>query len=121
MLEAISHGVDIFDSVFPTRNARHNTVYTSYGKINIGKEKYSSEFGPLDNGCECYTCMNFTLSYVNHLLREHEFLGMRLATIHNLHFLISLMKESRLAIDEGRFSSFKKEFIRDYCGTKNTI
>jgi queuine tRNA-ribosyltransferase len=114
MLEAISHGVDIFDSVFPTRNARHNTVYTKSGKINIGKEKFKSEFGPIDPGCECYTCSKFTMAYINHLLREHEYLGMRLATIHNLHFLVNLMRRSQEAIKEDRFAGFKEEFLRDY-------
>jgi queuine tRNA-ribosyltransferase len=114
MVKAISCGVDIFDSVFPTRNARHNTVYTKEGKINIGKEKFSKNFGPIDVGCECNTCMNFTFSYVNHLLREHEYLGMRLATIHNLHFLVNLMKETRDAIKNGYFGDFMKDFLRDY-------
>ncbi|UCG69054.1 MAG: tRNA guanosine(34) transglycosylase Tgt [Thermoplasmata archaeon] len=116
MLEAISHGIDLFDSVFPTRNARHNTIYTKGGKINIGKEKFNSEFGPLDEDCQCYTCRNFSLAYVNHLLREHEYLGMRLATLHNLHFLVNLMKMARDAIEEGMFLRFKKEFLNNYLG-----
>lgn len=114
MLKAISCGVDIFDSVFPTRNARHNTVYTKSGKINIGKEKFKSELGPIDDGCECYACSKFTMAYVNHLLREHEYLGMRLATIHNLHFLVDLMKQSQDAIKEKRFLDFKEEFLKNY-------
>lgn len=114
MLKAISMGVDIFDSVFPTRNARHNTVYTRKGKINLGKEKLSRELGPIDGTCRCYTCTNFSLAYVNHLLREYEYLGMRLATLHNLHFLINLMKEAREAIDEGVFSAFKDSFLESY-------
>jgi queuine tRNA-ribosyltransferase len=116
MLEAISQGVDIFDSVFPTRNARHNTVYTKRGKINIGKEKFSGDFRPIDDGCKCYTCRKFSLAYVNHLLREHEYLGMRLATIHNLYFLVSLMKKAREAIVEGEFDRFKSEFLGNYVG-----
>jgi queuine tRNA-ribosyltransferase len=114
MLEAISLGVDIFDSVFPTRNARHNTVYTKKGKINIGKEKFKNDFGPMDEGCQCYTCTNFSLAYVNHLLREYEYLGMRLATIHNLHFLVDLMRKTREAIEDGEFIRFKKDFLRSY-------
>ena len=116
MLEAVSRGVDIFDSVFPTRNARHNTVYTKSGKINIGKEKFKSELGPIDDDCECYTCKKFTMAYVNHLLREHEYLGMRLATIHNLHFLVNLLREAKKAIEEGRFLEFKWEFLKGYLG-----
>ncbi len=114
MLKAISNGVDVFDSVYPTRNARHNTVYTKNGKINIGKEKLRFKSGPIDEGCKCYACRKFSLSYVNHLLREHEYLGMRLATIHNLHFLVNLMKESKIAIKEGEFANFKKDFVENY-------
>ncbi len=121
MLEAISCGVDIFDSVFPTRNARHNTVYTRSGKINIGKDKFKSIMGPIDDDCGCYTCKKFTMAYVNHLLREHEYLGMRLATIHNLHFLINLMREAREAIGEGRFLEFKTGFNNNYCSDVNHI
>jgi queuine tRNA-ribosyltransferase len=116
MLEAISRGVDIFDSVFPTRNARHNTVYTRKGRLNLGKEKLNREFGPIDKSCRCYTCTNHSLAYVNHLLREYEYLGMRLATIHNLHFLINLMEETRTAIKEGEFNTFKDDFLGDYLG-----
>lgn len=114
MLKAISMGVDIFDSVFPTRNARHNTVYTHKGKINLGKEKFSRDSGPIDGDCNCYTCTNHSLAYVNHLLREYEYLGMRLATIHNLHFLINLMEEARKAICEGNFLEFKTSFLESY-------
>jgi queuine tRNA-ribosyltransferase len=121
MLEAISCGVDIFDSVFPTRNARHNTVYTKSGKINIGKEKFKSETGPIDEDCQCYTCKKFTMAYVNHLLREHEYFGMRLATIHNLHFLVNLMKETKVAIGEGRFLEFKTNFLVNYKPNQNPI
>jgi queuine tRNA-ribosyltransferase len=114
MLMAISMGVDIFDSVFPTRNARHNTVYTRKGKKNLGKGKHSIESGPIDEDCTCYTCAHFSLSYVNHLLREYEYLGMRLATLHNLHFLINLMQEARTAIKEAEFNTFKSDFLSDY-------
>lgn len=118
MLKAISMGVDIFDSVFPTRNARHNTVYTRQGKINLGKEKLNRELGPIDGICRCYTCTNFSLAYVNHLLREYEYLGMRLATLHNLHFLVNLMGEVRTAIEEGEFNTFKDDFLNDYLTQK---
>jgi queuine tRNA-ribosyltransferase len=108
--------VDIFDSVFPTRNARHNTVYTKKGKINLGKEKFNSKSGPIDEGCHCYTCRKFSLAYVNHLLREYEYFGMRLATIHNLHFLVNLMREARKAIREGELLDFIKNFEKKYLG-----
>jgi queuine tRNA-ribosyltransferase len=114
ILEAISFGIDIFDSAFPTRNARHNTIYTKNGKINLGKEHYNKNLGPLDEGCGCYTCKNYSLSYVNHLLREFEWLGLRLTTIHNLYFLESLMKEARNEIEARNFSNFKEKFLKKY-------
>jgi queuine tRNA-ribosyltransferase len=116
MLQAVSNGVDIFDSVFPTRNARHNTVYTKKGKINLGKEKFNSQSGPIDEGCQCYTCRKFSLSYVNHLLREYEYFGMRLATIHNLYFLVNLMREARKAIRDDELLDFIKDFEKNYLG-----
>jgi queuine tRNA-ribosyltransferase len=119
MLEAVHQGVDIFDSVFPTRNARHNTVYTKNGKINIGKEGYNRDFGPIDEGCRCYTCRKFTMAYVNHLLREHEYLGMRLATLHNLFFLEDLMRNASEAIKEGNFLDFKRDFLACYLKQRN--
>jgi queuine tRNA-ribosyltransferase len=114
MLEAISLGIDIFDSAFPTRNARHNTVYTKKGKINLGKEHYNRNFGPIDEGCGCYACRNHSLAYINHLLREFEWLGLRLTTLHNLHFLENLMKEARNAIKNGEFCDFKEDFLKKY-------
>jgi queuine tRNA-ribosyltransferase len=115
LLEAISLGVDIFDSVFPTRNARHNTVYTKNGNINVNKSKYLNEFDvPLDQGCECYTCRNFTRGYISHLLKEYSILGMRLATVHNLYFLQELLRNARSAIKENEYSDFKTKFINNY-------
>jgi len=111
LVESISKGVDIFDSAFPTRNARHNSVYTWVGNYNITRGKYSKDNSSLERGCCCYSCRNYTKAYIRHLMKVHETLGMRLVTIHNLHFIKQLMKKSREAILENRFSKFKKEFF----------
>ncbi len=114
LLKCIARGIDIFDSVFPTRNARHNTIYTSNGRLNIGKEKYSQQVGPLDEGCGCEACSNYSFSYVNHLLREHEIFGMTLASIHNLHFLMNMLDEARDAIGNGTFTEYSRQFLDAY-------
>ncbi|MBI5254018.1 MAG: tRNA-guanine transglycosylase, partial [Euryarchaeota archaeon] len=112
LLESISLGIDIFDSAFPTRNARHNTVYTKSEKYNITKGRFAQDFVPLEEGCKCYACKNYSRAYVNHLLRVYETLGMRLVTIHNLHFIQNLMREARKAILGDEFEEFKNSFRR---------
>ncbi len=107
LLESISMGVDIFDSAFPTRNARHNAVYTREGKYNITKGRFKDDFGKLEEGCNCYACRNFTRSYISHLMRVYETFGMRLVTIHNLHFITRLLKNAREAIKNNEFEEFK--------------
>lgn len=110
LLESVSLGVDVFDSAFPTRNARHNAVYTWNGSYNITRGKHAHDFSPLEEGCNCYACQKYTRAYIRHLMTVHEMLGMRLITIHNLHFLRKLMKKAREAVLENRFSKFKNEF-----------
>lgn len=112
LLESISLGIDMFDSAFPTRNARHNTVYTKSGKYTITKGRFAHDFSPLDEGCKCYTCKNYSRAYINHLLRVYETLGMRLVTVHNLHFIQNLMRKARKAIASGEFGEFKNNFRR---------
>lgn len=113
ILEGISQGVDMFDCVLPTRIARHGTGMTSTGRVNIKNKKYEEDFGPLDTECDCYTCKNYSRAYIRHLIRSNEGLGMRLLSIHNLRYLISLTEKAREAIEQGRFSEFKEEmFIR---------
>lgn len=110
LLESISRGVDIFDSAFPTRNARHNTVYTMNGSYNITRGKYTKDFSTLEEGCNCHACQKYTRAYIRHLMVAYETLGMRLITIHNLHFLRELMRKARDAVMENRLSKFKNEF-----------
>jgi queuine tRNA-ribosyltransferase len=116
LIRSISLGTDIFDSAFPTRNARHNSVYTCHGSYNITRGKYKHDFSPLEKDCSCYACVNYTKSYIRHLMVVYEMLGMRLITIHNLHFLRQLMKKARDAILENRFSKFESEFSKMQTG-----
>lgn len=114
ILEGILRGVDMFDCVLPTRIARHGTVMSSQGRINIKKKIYEYDFTPLDPECDCYTCKNYTRAYLRHLHRCNEGLGNRLLSIHNLRFLIRLAEQSRVAIQEDRFGDFKDEFFKKY-------
>ncbi len=114
LLESIERGVDIFDSAYPTRNARHRSVFTKKGRIDIRKSVHKQEYGPIDENCDCPTCKNYSRAYINHLCRAEELSWMRLTTVHNLHFLLELMRRARDAIEEERFEQFKRVFIDDY-------
>jgi queuine tRNA-ribosyltransferase len=119
LLESIAIGVDIFDSVFPTRNARHGTVHTRTGNININRASYSKQYTLLDEDCKCATCAaGFTRAYISHLLKNYSILGMRLATIHNIYFIQSLLHESRERINDGTFFEFKAEFAERFKNNK---
>lgn len=114
ILEGILRNVDMFDCVLPTRIARHGTLMTSQGRINIKKQDYEEDFGPLDPECDCYTCKNYSRAYLRHLFRCNEGLGSRLMSIHNLRFLLSLTEQARKAIREDRFGDFKAELFKKY-------
>jgi len=110
IVEAVERGVDMFDCVMPTRNARNGYLFTTFGTLRIKNAKYKLDENPIDEKCNCYTCKNFSRAYLNHLFRAKELTYFRLATIHNLHYYLNLMKEIREAILENRFKEFKKEF-----------
>lgn len=114
LIMGVENGVDLFDCVAPTRNARNGTLYTKRGKVNITNAKYKRDFSPIEKECGCYTCKNYTAAYVCHLFRGKEMLAATLATIHNLYFIVNLMKEIRLSILEDRFLEFKKGFLADW-------
>ncbi len=114
ILECIEMGVDIFDSAYPTRNARHRTIFTKNGDIRIDKSDYKDDYGPLDEDCDCPTCKNYSRAYVHHLCKSDELAWMRLASIHNLYFLLDMMRNARKAIEEERFKEFKSEFTSKY-------
>jgi queuine tRNA-ribosyltransferase len=117
MAECVARGVDMFDCVIPTRIARHGTAITRRGNVAIKAAKWAFDQGPVEEGCECYCCRNFTRSYVRHLLACGEILGLRLLTIHNVWALNRFMKEMRAAIEDGTFSDWKEQVRKDT--TKN--
>jgi queuine tRNA-ribosyltransferase len=110
IVDAVSCGVDMFDCVMPTRNARNGWLFTRFGTVRIKNAQYRLDMRPLDEACGCYTCRNFTRAYLHHLHRIGEILGARLNTIHNLYYYQELMQGLRRAIEEGRFADFVREF-----------
>jgi queuine tRNA-ribosyltransferase len=121
IIEAISKGIDIFDSALPTRVARNGALFTRLGRVNISNSIYRRMQQPLDPDCDCYTCRTFSAAYLHHLVRCDELLAYRLATIHNLSFISSLMRKARAAILDNTFSSFKDNFLKDYKPTNEQV
>jgi queuine tRNA-ribosyltransferase len=113
LVEGVANGIDMFDCVMPTRNARNGWLFTRYGDVKIKNARHKDEEQPLDADCGCYTCQNFSRAYLHHLHRCGEILGARLNTIHNLHYYLELMQEMRTAIDEHRFAEFRLKFSAD--------
>ncbi len=111
IINAVAVGVDMFDCVVPTRNARTGTLYTSLGVVNIRHEKYKKDFSPLDPNCDCYTCRNFTKAYLRHLFIAEEISSYVLNTIHNLRFYLRMMEDIRRSIEEGRFEGYRRETL----------
>ncbi|HBM75518.1 MAG TPA: tRNA guanosine(34) transglycosylase Tgt [Clostridiaceae bacterium] len=114
LIEGAMRGIDMFDCVLPTRIARNGTVFTSHGKLVVRNAEYAEDFLPLDEECDCYTCRNYSRAYIRHLFKAREMLGARLATIHNLYFLIKLMEKIRQAIKDDRLTKFRDEFYIKY-------
>jgi len=114
LLEGSIRGIDMFDCVLPTRIARNGTTMTSEGRLVIRNAQYARDFGPLDPRCGCYTCRNYSRAYIRHLIKADETFGIRLTTVHNLHFLLTLMREIRQAIMEDRLLDFRDEFFERY-------
>ena len=109
ILEAVDRGVDFFDCVYPSRNGRHGHLYTRFGKINIFNAKFETDSEPIEEGCQCPTCKNYSRGYIRHLMKAKEMLGMRLCVLHNLYFYNHLMGEIRDAIDAGNYAQYKKD------------
>lgn len=120
MLEAVEDGIDMMDCVQPTRLGRHGTVFTKYGRLVIKNSSYSRDDRPLDEDCDCYVCKNYTRAYIRHLFKTGEILGQRLATYHNLHFLLKLMDNARNAILDEKFQEYKEEFLKNYAMGKES-
>ena len=114
IVESIANGVDMMDCVLPTRNARNGALYSWEGKINIKNAQFKDDFRPIDSNCNCYTCRNHSRAYLNHLYRNQEITGLRLNTIHNIHFFLELTSKARQAILSDTFSDFYKNFFNNY-------
>ncbi len=111
LLEGVLRGIDMFDCVLQTRAARNGMALTRHGKMSITNAKYAHDFTPLEDGCDCYCCKNFTRAYLRHLMKEKEILGAHLVTMHNLRFSLKLMEDVRQAIREDRFGDFSRELL----------
>ena len=117
LVEGVSQGVDMFDCVLPTRVARNGALFTRTGRVNIANRRFAEQDAPLEEDCECYACSNFTAAYLWHLFKAKEVLGLRLASVHNLHFVLRLMENVRQAIQEDRFELFRRDFHDTYLPT----
>ncbi|MFQ5576667.1 MAG: tRNA guanosine(34) transglycosylase Tgt [Anaerolineae bacterium] len=114
LFECVARGVDQFDCVLPTRIARNGAVLTRRGRLNLRNAKYARAKSPIEADCACYACQNFSLAYLRHLIKANEILGLRLATLHNLHFMLETMRRIRRAILDGAFAAYKTQFLAEY-------
>jgi queuine tRNA-ribosyltransferase len=114
LIELIARGIDMFDCVLPTRLARTAAAFTASGTLNLKNAEFTLQTGPVEEGCVCEACRGYSRAYIRHLLKAEEILGLRLLSIHNLHFYLDLMKRARSAIEDGSFSSFRAEFVSGY-------
>ena len=114
ILEAVERGVDFFDCVYPTRNGRHGHAYTKHGKLNLLNARFETDSRPIEEGCGCPACRNYSRAYIRHLLKAGEMLGLRLMVLHNLYFYNHLMEEIRQAIEQGRYHEFKLEKLAGF-------
>ncbi len=118
IVEAVYRGVDMFDCVLPTRNARNGTIFTRRGKMIIKAARYAEDFSPIDESCNCLACRNYSRAYIRHLFQSGEIAGLRLATIHSLYFYLDLMKRIREAVLKGTFAEWRKNFLEEYNSSK---
>ena len=114
LVEGVARGIDMFDCALPTRVARNGAMFTPDGRVDVSKRRYAEQQGPVDEECDCYACANYSAAYIHHLFRAREILGLRLASVHNLRFVLRLMERIREAILDGRFSGFRSDFLARY-------
>jgi len=114
MVEMVARGIDMFDCVLPTRIARNGTAFTETGTINLKNACFTLDAAPIEEGCDCYACANFSRAYLRHLVKAEEILGLRLITLHNLQFYLGLMRRVRAALEAGTFGDFRREFVAGY-------
>jgi queuine tRNA-ribosyltransferase len=121
MIELIARGVDMFDCVLPTRVARNGTAFTRRGAFGLKGGAYKADFRPIEEGCDCFACQNFTRAYLRHLLNVNEILGLRMVSVHNSHLFLKFMADVRAAIAAGTFTDFYREFIANYVPSKKVL
>jgi len=121
LVELVARGVDMFDCVLPTRVARNGTAFTRKGTISIKGGAYKADFRPIEEGCDCFACRHFTRAYLRHLLNVGEILGLRMLSIHNTHMFLKVMADIRLAIRQGNFADFRRDFATNYVPTKRVL
>jgi len=121
IVEAVARGIDMFDCVLPTRIARNGALFTPSGRINLRNAQYAEDPNPVQEGCACYTCRTFSRAYLRHLYKAGEITALRLGTIHNVHFLMQLMRDIRAAIGDGRYASFAADFLTNYQRTNQEV
>ena len=121
MVELSARGVDMFDCVLPTRVARNGTAYTRRGALGLKGSSFKTDFGPIEEGCDCYACKNFTRAYLRHLLRANEILGLRMLSVHNSHMYLKLMTDVRSAIASGTFETFYRKFIQGFTPSQKIL
>ena len=114
MIEMVARGIDMFDCVLPTRLARNGTAFSEHGTLNLKNAPYARDTAPIEEGCTCPACQKFTRAYLRHLVKAEEILGLRLISLHNLHFYLRLMRRTREAIMQGTFSQFRRDFVSGY-------
>jgi queuine tRNA-ribosyltransferase len=121
MMELIARGVDMFDCVLPTRVARNGTAYTRKGTLSIKGGGYKRDWGPIEEGCTCYACRNFTRAYLRHLLNVNEILGLRMLSVHNSHLFASVVADARAHLQAGTFAEYHRDFIAGYVPTRRVL
>jgi queuine tRNA-ribosyltransferase len=114
MLQMVARGMDMFDCVLPTRLARNGTAFTATGTLNLKNAEFALDIRPIEENCACETCRQFSRGYIRHLIKAEEILGLRLITLHNLHFYLNLMSKARTEIENGTFHQFCKAFVAEY-------
>ena len=114
LLELIARGMDMFDCVLPTRLARNGTAFASSGTLNLKNAEFARDKNPIERDCACQACQEYTRGYIRHLIKAEEILGLRLITLHNLHFYLELMRQARAAITRGDFEAFRNDFVSRY-------
>src|SRR5437867_3263566 len=121
MVELIARGVDMFDCVLPTRVARNGTAFTRKGTFSIKGGGSKADFGPLEQGCDCFACRHHTRAYIRHLLNVNEILGLRLVSVHNSHLYLQLMEDMRANLARGTFGAFRREFLANYVPSQKVL